>query len=70
MSQLPSLPSGYLKAELVHGVDLVKVIHDEVEQRSSDCNRTIVLSGFIYFYFVNFSFQHLRERDFKKHEER
>lgn len=62
----PIFTSGYLEAELVHGVDLVKIIHDKVEQRSSDSNRAIVFSGFIYLYFINFCFQNLRMRDDRK----
>lgn len=52
----------YLEAELVHGVDLVEVVHYKVEKRSSDSNRTIVFSGFVYHHFINFSFQDLREK--------
>lgn len=62
----PIFASGYLEAELVHGVDLVKIIHDKVEQRSSDSNRAIVLSGLVYLYFINFCFQNLRMRDDRK----
>lgn len=54
------LVSSYLEAELVHGVDLVEVVHDKVEQRSSDSNGTIVFSGFVYLHLVDFSFQDLR----------
>lgn len=54
------MPSEYLEAELVHGVDLVEIIHDEVEQRCSDSHRTIVFSGFIYFHLVHFCFQNLK----------
>lgn len=53
----------YLEAELVHGVDLVEIIHDKVEQRRSDSNRTIVLSGFVYLHLINFSFQDLRRKE-------
>ncbi len=58
-----TFPSGYLEAELVHGVDLVEIVHDKVEQRSSDSNGTIVFSGFVYLHLINFSFQDLRVRD-------
>ncbi len=52
----------YLEAELVHGVDLVEIVHDKVEQRRSDSNRAIVFSCFVYLHLVNFSFQDLRDR--------
>lgn len=52
--------SSYLEAELVHWINLVQVIHDEVEQRRSDCDRAIVLSGVVYFHFINFGLQDLR----------
>lgn len=53
--------SGYLQAELIHWVDLVKIIHDKVEQGCSGSYRTIVFPGIIYLLFINFSFQNLRK---------
>lgn len=53
--------SVYLEAELVHGIDLVEIIHNKVEQRRSDSNGTVVFSGFIYLDLINLSFQDLRK---------
>lgn len=61
--------SGYLEAELVHGVDLIEIVHDEVQQRSSNGNRTIVFSSFIYLHFINFCFQNLTMRDDKNRKQ-
>lgn len=58
---LPFCP-GYLEAELVHGVDLIQIVHDKVEKRSPDSNRTVVFSGFVYLHLIYFSFQDLRRR--------
>lgn len=54
---------GYLQTELIHGVDLVQIIHDEVKQGRPDSYGTIVLPGFVYLHLINFSFQHLRMED-------
>lgn len=56
-----SKPAGYLEAELVHGIDLVEIIHDKVEQRSSHSNRAIVFSSLIYLHLINFGFQNLKK---------
>lgn len=53
----------YLEAELVHGVDLVEIVHDEVEQRGSDSDGPIVLSGLVDLHFIHFGFQDLRQAD-------
>lgn len=55
--------SGYLQTELIHGVDLVQVIHDKVKQGRPDGYGTIVLPGFVYLHLIHFSFQHLRTED-------
>lgn len=70
-----TFPSGYLEAELVHGVNLVEIIHNKVKQRCSDSNRAVVFSGFVYLDLINLSFQDLRvsnknmERERTKGEE-
>lgn len=61
----PLSVSAYLQTELIHGVDLVQIIHDEVKQGRSDSYGTIVLSGFVYLHLINFSFQHLQVEDAK-----
>lgn len=65
MNQFFTVSSGYLETELVHGVDLVQVIHDKVKQRCSDSNGAIVFSGFIYFHLINLCFYYLKMRDRK-----
>ena len=65
-----TFPSGYLEAELVHGVNLVEIIHNKIEQRCSDSNRAVVFSGFIYLDLVNLSFQDLRVSEKQRHRER
>lgn len=45
---------GYLESKLVHGMDFIEVIHDEVEKRGTGSRRTVVLSCL-----VDFSFCHL-----------
>lgn len=52
--------SGHLQTELIHGVDLVQVVHDKVKQGRPDSYGAIVLSGFVYLHLINFSFQHLQ----------
>lgn len=55
-----------LEAELVHGVDLVEIVHDEVEQRSSDGNRTVEFSGFVYLHFIDFGFHDLKNKGWRE----
>lgn len=48
----------YLQRELVHGMDGMEVVHDEVQQRGPRGSRPVVLSGL-----VNLGFCHLRLLD-------
>lgn len=50
----------HLKGELVHGVDLVKVINDEVQKRCSDSHEPVVFTRFIYLHLINLCLQHLQ----------
>lgn len=49
----------HLEAELVHGVYLVQIVHDEIEQRGPDGDGAIVLPGLVYLHLIDFGFQHL-----------
>lgn len=50
-----------LEGELVHGVDLVKVIDDEVEQGCSDSHGPVVFTSLINLHLINLRLQHLHD---------
>lgn len=38
----------YLQRELVHGMDFIQVVHDEVKQRRSGCRRSVMFTSLVY----------------------
>ena len=50
---------GYLEAELVHGVDLVQVVHDEVKQGGPHGYGAVVFPGLVDLHLIHLGLQDL-----------
>lgn len=59
----------HLEGELVHGVDLVKVIDDEVEEGCSDSHGPVVFTSLVNLHLINLRLQHLHNTKAESNQE-